>query len=935
LAAESRERQLEFAERQLTTDTRRIDRNRESQDLADQIKIAGIRSQGIGGDSRAGASVQRQIAQVERDAKVRQAGQSTLKAQEKLQTDFIAILREAGAKITETDVQGFKDASSTNGDFVQFQEILKRTADEKKEEQIAALNLQKTDISNTLLNGNAAQINAAAAKLQLEAAQLNAGKSIQNPILGPANEGELTGNREKLELRNKELDESLKKLRESGVDLSGFLAKGQDAVLNFSKGVEVSGQKIVLADLQFRNALAESGASLTTFANLVRAEFNSIADQKAQNAFSLATSTDPSAIEGALASKSRISTLETASGTGAEKIAQANELALFQQKELDLIGAKDAATRVSLEFEYDKKLEIIELGRQANELNSKEPGYAEKVLEIRKQIAAVKAKDQTLSEKLASRGVTNEQMAQGLEDTFVSASETFVNNLSDGINQAIAKGGDLGDVLQQVALDFFSTMAAESQKLLMKRLFFGDGGSGGGSGGGTGGIIGSIVGAFTSNAKANGGMITGGSGSKDDVPALLMGGEYVMKKNAVNKYGSSFMESINNGKAPKEIQRFANGGMVIPDEEKIQSGRGGFFAPGTYGGSIKGSQQLLDFASQAFTSGERDVISSTSSQFGGASQISLEPESVRLTNRGRNMGTPLQQATQEAKQQGFGLYGQQVELEKQVEEQRKARKKQIKGMITGALISIAAAGAGKLGSKFMTGGKGAVANAASGGVAKASGGIGSKIMGGLSKVGTFIKGGLFGYQKEGVKGTVGGLANAFNGAGNIGSDKDLLKYISQSPNSSLAKRTDLSEIFNKAPKGFVVNRATGGSIPEVAGVDTVPAMLSGGEFVMNSAATSRIGQGNLQKMNSGIGGTEDSSSGSSAELVSKLDELILATKESTGEINITVNGESGEEKEDSKGGSDNNSLKMAKQLKEQVLKVIKDEKRLGGSLRDM
>ena len=967
LSAQNRERQLKSAERLLTADTRRINRNKESQDLADQIKIAGIRSQGIGGNSRAGASVQRQVAEVERDAKIREAGQSTVKAQEKLQTDFISILREAGAKISKQDVEGFREAKSTNGDFLQFQNILDRTAKEKKQEQIQALELQKANISNTLLNGSAAQINATAAKLQLQAAQLNAGKSVVDAATSSS--GASTGgdagtsidvDKEALREYRKQLEEQLKKVKEA--DLSGFLGKGEDAVLDLAKTVEVNGQKIILANLQFGNALAESGASLTTFANLVRAEFNSIADQKAQNAFTLATSADPSAIEGSLASKSRISTLETASGTGSEKIKQANELALFQQKELDLIEAKDAATRVSLEFEYDKKLEIIALARDFDDLNSKEPGYAEKVFEIRKKIAAIKAKDQSLSEKLASRGASNEEIAESYENTFVDASERFVDNLSNGMADAIQKGGDLGDVLQNVALEFFSTMAAEAQKLLLNKLFFGGGSSDSSGGSGGGGIIGSLVGAFTKNPKASGGMITGGSGSKDDVPALLMGGEYVMKKNAVNKYGSNFMESINNGKAPKgiqkfaeggmvdsqsfempsflktqgstgsfngtSVQKFANGGMVIPEEEKIQSGKGGFFVPGTYGGQIKGKQQLLDFAGQAFTSGERDVISSSSDQFGGASQISLESESVRLTNRGRNMGTPLQKATQEAKQQGFGLYEQQIELEKQLEEQRKARKKQIKQMWVNAAISIAASG---IGAKA-----GSAAKGAGGALAKAAPAIQSGTSG---LIGTALKGGLFGYDQTGLDVKAGGALN-FGPGRNIGNDEDLFYALQNDPTGPLSKVSDLSEIYNNAPKMELVPEfnnlklATGGSIPEAAGVDTVPAMLSGGEFVMNSAATSRIGEGNLKKMNSGVGGSDESGSGSSEALVSKLDELIQATKESTGEINITVNGQSGEEEESSKD-ADNKSLEMAKQLKEQVLKVIKDEKRLGGSLRDM
>jgi len=52
---------------------------------------------------------------------------------------------------------------------------------------------------------------------------------------------------------------------------------------------------------------------------------------------------------------------------------------------------------------------------------------------------------------------------------------------------------------------------------------------------------------------ATGGMARG----TDTVPAMLTPGEFVMKKSAVDKYGTGFMSAINNG-----VQRFATGGPV-------------------------------------------------------------------------------------------------------------------------------------------------------------------------------------------------------------------------------------------------------------------------------------------------------------------------------------------------------------------------------------
>lgn len=88
----------------------------------------------------------------------------------------------------------------------------------------------------------------------------------------------------------------------------------------------------------------------------------------------------------------------------------------------------------------------------------------------------------------------------------------------------------------------------------------------GGSGGeGIGGIAKTVLGAF-GLGFANGGPVgfaNGGSvGSTDTVPAMLTPGEFVMKKSAVEKYGSGFLSSINEGVMP--MRGFQNGGVVSP-----------------------------------------------------------------------------------------------------------------------------------------------------------------------------------------------------------------------------------------------------------------------------------------------------------------------------------------------------------------------------------
>ena len=292
-----------------------------------------------------------------------------------------------------------------------------------------------------------------------------------------------------------------------------------------------------------------------------------------------------------------------------------------------------------------------------------------------------------------------------------------------------------------------------------------------------------------------GGKVRGGSGNRDDVPALLTGGEFVMKKSSVNKYGSSFMAALNAGAVPT-MQR------------------GGLFTPGTYGqGAMKGKDNLLDFATQGFTTGNFDKVRGGS----GFASVNLAPQSAALTMFGRR-NSPAFQREQASKEAAFGLFTQQANKEEELKERNAMAKKGLLASVGSALFS-------------------------------------------------------FGFNS-------------------------------------------LTDLFSK--------KATGGSIPYTSGVDTVPTMLSGGEFVMNAAATQRIGRGNLNALNSGAGG-------GSGEVVGKLDELI-AVSDNSGEtvINITVNSDG---TSNSQGNGDDQQNSLATKIKDVVRQVIDDEKRLGGSLR--
>tara|TARA_R100001129_G_scaffold16151_2_gene10616 strand:+ start:1726 stop:8508 length:6783 start_codon:yes stop_codon:yes gene_type:complete len=448
------------------------------------------------------------------------------------------------------------------------------------------------------------------------------------------------------------------------------------------------------------------------------------------------------------------------------------------------------------------------------------------------------------------RGLRELDEAEQLAGTIVDSSVEFARNIGDAMVDAIAKGENLGDTLRRAASDFFLGLSKAFMNQAINNIMgnFGNPNQGG-SGGGNGVIGGVLKSIFGFNS---GGRVSGGSGNRDDVPALLTGGEFVMNKGAVKKYGPAFMMALNSGSVPT-------------------MNRGGMFTPGSYGqGAITGKSDLFNFATQGFTMGGYDKISGGS----GFASIALEPLSARMTRYGI-ANSPQAQREKASQEQALGLYFQQLDKEKQLEEQRKQQKGALKGAIMSAIVSGALMG--------ITGGMGK---------GKKAIGAGDPRGAGFTKPANFKLTDLF-----------TGRRNQFGGSTDVYGNPGVLPL----------KNNNL------------MMAATGGSVPYAAGVDTVPAMLSGGEFVMNAAATQNIGRGNLAALNSGA-------RGGNGEVVGKLDELIEVSGGS-GEtvINITVNSDGSETEDGGQGEEQKRTLAM--RIKDTVKQVIEDEKRLGGSLR--
>ena len=474
--------------------------------------------------------------------------------------------------------------------------------------------------------------------------------------------------------------------------------------------------------------------------------------------------------------------------------------------------------------------------RQAKLQNAQLDETVEKdrtILNLRQQQAVAAAKANIGLAKYSSE----------TQKKLIDQAEDLPNVLAQNIEQSMANTFDklatgaydsIGDAFLNIALDF----GRELQRQIMQRTaanitssLFGQGTAGGG-------FLNTISGAIT--RRNTGGLITGGSGVRDDVPAVLTGGEYVVRKSAVQKYGLNFLEDLNSG----SIQGMQGGG---------------FFVPGTRGqGAITGKANLLAFATQEGTSGATDQMRG----FAGGAGINLEQQSSRLTAFGRFRDSPARRALKEAQQQAFGLYVSRIEEEKRIEEEvraaKRARRQQLQASIIGSFANAAMAGAGTY----------------------------------FQGLGTTTSG-----LEMGATDLVPSSAGGYTPGGQFNSN--------------------FSNPLEAANGGQMSGRTN--------------ALLMGGEYVISASAASRIGRENLDSINAmrfqngGPVGNVASSSGGS----------MSGKGADVGEVNITINMAKGDASvtADSNGNTDPTKTKeFARKVKEVVVNVIAEEKRVSGSL---
>ena len=230
---------------------------------------------------------------------------------------------------------------------------------------------------------------------------------------------------------------------------------------------------------------------------------------------------------------------------------------------------RDAEARIQ-EIEANEKLvqsarEIADLTNAKNEAearytadnslaNKEDLANAKAQLEIAITRGTLTQKEYDLTmaklkeeQNMTALQVSNKRRQQEVANMVEDVPDRLATNLENSLTNAmgnLARGtyDSLGQVFGQIALDFGNALMDEIAKATAKNIVSGA------TSGGFGNFFSNLFSSATgSNKKNAGGPVFGGSGVRDDIPAMLTGGEYVIKKSAVQKYGLGFLNKLNYG----------------------------------------------------------------------------------------------------------------------------------------------------------------------------------------------------------------------------------------------------------------------------------------------------------------------------------------------------------------------------------------------------
>lgn len=154
-------------------------------------------------------------------------------------------------------------------------------------------------------------------------------------------------------------------------------------------------------------------------------------------------------------------------------------------------------------------------------------------------------------------------MTGNLQDFSIDFKQSFKDVFREGIKDGANFGEVVGNVFKNLGYNILGRATDQLTDTLFGSLF-GSGKQGQSIlGGGQNGYLGSIFsGLFKRNGGpigkyASGGFVNMGSGVRDDVPALLSGGEFVINAKSTKRLGVPLLNALNG------IKRYASGGEAV------------------------------------------------------------------------------------------------------------------------------------------------------------------------------------------------------------------------------------------------------------------------------------------------------------------------------------------------------------------------------------
>jgi tape measure domain-containing protein len=342
--------------------------------------------------------------------------------------------------------------------------------------------------------------------------------------------------------------------------------------------------------------------------------------------------------------------------------------------------------------------------------------------------------------------------------------------------------------------------------------------------------------------RATGGPINGpGTGTSDDIPAMLSNGEYVMQASAVQKFGPDFMRKVNAGIMP---QMFNKGGLAGQIDQVIAArtvalSRGDDIG---YQQATKLTEQLKRLTDA--TNAQLAILDSGTDK--GKAEVTKELKTGKK-NKDRKTAAEIGEDYAASFENDFNAGLKQA-----------FRDGDVKGFLTGILDSFT----GNVIDSFVDGLTNSLFEGLSGKGGILSGffenivGLGGDI---TSKAGdAIVKGAKGGEASDGLSGIFGGLTDMFSSL--MSSLGDSLSGLMSGLGGGGGGGGLFSSIFGMT-FGSIFGFSQGGIVPNTStsqtGKDSVPAMLMPGEVVLSKNDVSRMGnnsESSTQQFNINVSG---------------------------------------------------------------------------------